>query len=318
MKRFCDFSVLKTEDELTEHYRAHLLNHLVTVFIWDGLSDDVPSEYLEMQLLLNGCCGLLKRGDEYVPIMCNAAERPDEFFRPTKFIYANPVLGSGEIDPDAVIYNDRLSAWFPRDCRQVINKYSRLLAAADISLKIALKNTRLTHIIATDNGDEIDPINKMLRDIWNGTGAVAVSTQTLIGDGIKVLPTITSGVDYLRQLSETREYLYNLFLSEFGIHANTVLKRERQLTGEIDMQIEKPMFNIESMLTAREQSAEKINRKLGLNLSVKINPKFMFVEESAGDTGETDNQNNVENSVDNSEQTTEVDNVPDNDSGDGQ
>jgi hypothetical protein len=97
-----------------------------------------------------------------------------------------------------------------------------------------------------------------------------------------------------------------------------VLKRERQLTGEIDMQIEKPMFNIESMLSAREQSAEKINRKLGLNLSVKINPKFMFVEESAGEPDETNNQNNVENSVDNSEQTTETDNVPDDNNRDGQ
>lgn len=317
MKRFCDFSVLKTEDELTEHYRIHLLNHLVTVFVWEGLPENVPSEYLEMQLLLNGCCGMLKHGGDYIPIMCNAAERPDEYFRPTKFIYANPVLGSGEISPDAVIYNDRLSAWFPRDCRQVIDKYARLIAAADISLKIALKNTRLTHIIATDNGDEIVPINKMLSDIWNGAGAVAVSTQTLIGDGVKVLPVITSGVDYLRQLSETREYLYNLFLSEFGIHANTVLKRERQLTGEIDMQIEKPMFNIESMLTAREQSAEKINRKLGLNLSVKINSKFMFVEESAGEDNAADNQNDVENPVDKSDPPAEADNVPDNDSRDG-
>ena len=90
---------------------------------------------------------------------------------------------------------------------------------------------------------------------------------------------MTFGADFLRQLAETREYLYNLFLSEFGIHANTILKRERQLTGEIDMQAEKPVFNVESMLTAREEGVKNINQKYGTNIRVYLNPKYRQVEE---------------------------------------
>ena len=318
MKYKVTFNPIRTEEELTEHYRKHLLNHLVTVFQWEGLDEGVPTEYLEMTLLLNGCCGFVKWEDKYIPMLCNPADKPDPYFRATSYIYANPVVGSGNISPNAVIFNDMLSAWFPRDCNEVIDKYAHLLAAAEVSLRIALKNARLTHIAVTDNEDDVANINKMFADVANGALATTVSTKTLIGDGLKILPTITSGVDYLRQITEAREYLYNLFLSEFGIHANTVLKRERQLTGEIDMQIEKPMFNIESMLQARQKCAEKVNRELGLNLKVRINPKFMYVEDESEvneDVSTPDTETGDEDTGNEPNETGADNNVSDGDSG---
>lgn len=319
MKYKVTFNPIRTEEELTEHYRKHLLNHLVTVFQWEGLDEDVPTEYLEMTLLLNGCCGFVKWDGKYIPMLCNPADKPDPYFRATSYIYANPVVGSGNISPDAVIFNDLLSAWFPRDCNEVIDKYAHLLAAAEISLKIALKNARLTHIAVTDNEDDVANINKMFADVANGALATTVSTKTLIGDGLKILPTVSNATDYLRQITEAREYLYNLFLSEFGIHANTVLKRERQLTGEIDMQIEKPMFNIESMLQARQKGAEKVNKELGLSLKVSINPKFMYVEDESEvneNVSTPDTETGDEDTGNQSDETSADNNVSDGNSGD--
>lgn len=319
MKYKVTFNPIRTEEELTEHYRKHLLNHLVTVFQWEGLDEDVPTEYLEMTLLLNGCCGFVKWEDKYIPMLCNPAEKPDPYFRATSYIYANPVVGSGNISPNAVIFNDMLSAWFPRDCNEVIDKYAHLLAAAEVSLRIALKNARLTHIAVTDNEDDVANINKMFADVANGALATTVSTKTLIGDGLKILPTVSNATDYLRQITEAREYLYNLFLSEFGIHANTVLKRERQLTGEIDMQIEKPMFNIESMLQARQKGAEKVNKELGINLKVRINPKFMYVEDESEvneDVSTPDTETGDENTGNEPNETSADINVSDGGSGD--
>ena len=315
-----EFSVINTEEDLVEHYRKHLLTHLTTVFLWEGFPKDTPTEYLEMTLFLNGCCGIMKKGEQVIPVLCNPSEKPDEYYRATSYIYANPVLGSGNIDPEWVVFNDNLSPWFPRDGKELIDKYARLLAAADISLRIALKNTRLTNIIVTDNEDDVANVNKMLGDIWNGAGATTVSTKTLIGDGLKVLPTVQGGVDYLRQLAETREYLYNLFLSEFGIHANTVLKRERQLTGEIDMQVEKPQFNIETMLQARQRAAERLSELLGTEITVQVNPKFMYVEQttegSEEDVSTPDSEADTADVSDKSDAAGESDNVSDNGSGD--
>ena len=268
------------ENQARLHYRRHLLNRLMSVFVWEGFDESVPSEYVEMTLLLNGVVGFIERNGVLTPLMCWGAVAPDEFYRCKNFTYAQPVLGSGTVEADAVIYNENLAPWFPWDCKDVLDKYADMLATADISFKIAMKNSRLTHIIVTDNEQDVKNADRMLDGVSNGAMATTVYSPTLIGDGIKVLPASEKGVEYIRQLSEAREYIYNCFLSEFGIHANTVLKREREITDEIDMQIEKPAFNVYGMLKARQEGAERINKKFGTNISVKLNPAITIVEDS--------------------------------------
>lgn len=290
-EQWCNGAIaLIDENQARLHYRRHLLNRLMSVFVWDGFDESVPSEYVEMTLLLNGVVGFIERNGVLTPIMCWGAVAPDEFYRCKNFTYAQPVLGSGTIEADAVIYNENLAPWFPWDCKDVLDKYADMLATADISFKVAMKNSRLTHIIVTDNEQDVKNTDRMLDGVSNGALATTVYSPTLIGDGIKVLPASEKGVEYIRQLSEAREYITNCFLSEFGIHANTVLKREREITDEIDMQIEKPAFNIFGMLKARQEGAERINKKFGTNITVKLNPAITIVEDSvdAMENGEDD------------------------------
>lgn len=288
-EQWCNGAVaLIDENQARMHYRRHLLNRLMSVFVWEGFDESVPSEYVEMTLLLNGVVGFIERNGILTPIMCWGAVAPDEFYRCKNFTYAQPVLGSGTIDADAVIYNENLAPWFPFDCKDVLDKYADMLATADISFKVAMKNSRLTHIIVTDNEQDVKNTDRMLDGVSNGALATTVYSPTLIGDGIKVLPASEKGVEYIRQLSEAREYIYNCFLSEFGIHANTVLKREREITDEIDMQIEKPAFNVFGMLKARQEGAERINKKFGTNITVQLNPAITIVEDSVSEDGEDD------------------------------
>ena len=284
---------LKTEDTAKAHYRRHLLNRLQTLFVWDGFAENVPTQYIEGNLLLNGCCGFLFRDGILTPVPVWGAEAPDEFYRCKNFTFAQPVLGSGTIDSDSVIYNDSLAPWFPFDCKETIDKYADLLAAADISLKIAIKNSRLTHFFVTDNEQDVKTVDGILEGVSKGAMATSAFSKTLIGDGVKILPAVSHGVDFMRQLSETTEYVYNRFLSEFGVHANTVLKRERQLTDELDMQIERPAFNVWGMLQARIEGAERINAKYGTNISVKLNPAITIIEETHYDDvyDDTDSKN---------------------------
>ena len=285
---------LKDEETARTHYRRHLLNRLMSLFVWEGFSENVPTQYIEQTLLLNGVCGFLMHNGELVPVPAWGAEAPDEFYRAKRFTYAQPVLGSGTIDADSVIYNDNLAPWWGFDCKDVIDKYADLLAMADISIKVAIKNSRLTHIIATDNEPDVKNINTVLDAVSNGAMATAVFSRTMVGDGVRVLPATNYGTDFMRQLSETAEYLYNRFLSEFGVHANTVLKRERQLTDELEMQAERPAFNVWGMLQARIEGCNRINAKFGTNISVKLNPAITIVEDMADDNGDIYDDVNAE------------------------
>ena len=114
--------------------------------------------------------------------------------------------------------------------------------------------------------------NDLISAIWNGKPAFAVNSETLISDGLKILPTANIAADYLRQISETREYIINSCLSAFGVHANTILKRERSLTAEIDLQTERPTFNIYTMLAEREKLAKRLAGFFNYPVSVKLNP----------------------------------------------
>lgn len=283
-EQWCNGAIaLIDENQARLHYRRHLLNRLMSVFVWEGFDETVPPEYVEMTLLLNGVVGFIERNGVLTPVMCWGAVAPDEFYRCKNFTYAQPVLGSGTIDADSVIYNENLAPWFPWDCKDVLDKYADMLATADISFKVAMKNSRLTHIIVTDNEQDVKNTDSMLDGVSNGALATTLYSPTLIGDGIKVLPASEKGVEYIRQLSEAREYIYNCFLSEFGIHANTVLKREREITDEIDMQIEKPAFNVYGMLKARQEGVERINKKFGTNITVQLNPAITIVEDSVSE-----------------------------------
>lgn len=254
--------------------RREIMQKLAGLFIWD-LPAEIPPEYVEYELLKNGMCGFLYFNGVPHAIRVSFAEVPNSYFIHEFFIYANPVLGSGTLEDgnSAVIgYNEPLAKWTPQTTYNIICKYADLLNAADVSLKIGLKNTRLLFVGTADNQQAIQGYNDLVAAIWDGKPAFAVNSETLISDGLKILPTANIAADYLRQISETREYIINSCLSAFGVHANTILKRERQLVNEIDLQIERPTFNIYTMLAERKKLATRLAEFFDYPVTVKLNP----------------------------------------------
>lgn len=254
--------------------RREIMQKLAGVFIWD-LPAEIPPEFVEYELLKNGMCGFFTYEGKPQAVRVSYSGEPNSYFIHKKFIYANPIIGSGTLTDgeDAVIgYNEPLAKWTPQTTYNIICKYADLWNAADISLKIGIINTRLMFIGTADNQQTIQGYNDLIAAVWNGKPAFAVNADTLINEGLKILPTANIAADYLRQISETREYIINSCLSAFGVHANTILKRERQLTNEIDLQIERPTFNIYTMLAERENLAEKLAAFYNYPVSVKLNP----------------------------------------------
>lgn len=254
--------------------RREIMQKLAGLFIWD-LPVEIPPEYVEYELLKNGMCGFFYYNGIPHAIRVSFTEAPNSYFIHEFFIYANPVLGSGTLEDGngAVIgYNEPLAKWTPQTTYNIICKYADLLNAADVSLKIGLKNTRLLFVGTADNQQAVQGYNDLVSAIWDGKPAFAVHSETLISDGLKILPTANIAADYLRQISETREYIINSCLSAFGVHANTILKRERQLVNEIDLQIERPTFNIYTMLAEREKLAKRLAEFFDYPVTVKLNP----------------------------------------------
>ena len=274
----------------TRKVRREIMQKLAGLFVWN-LPAEIPPEYVEYELLKTGMCGFFYYEGKPQAIRVSFAEVPDAYYIHKNFLYANPVLGSGILTDgeNAVIgYNEPLAKWYPTTTNEIINQYAELWSTANESLIIGLKNTRLLFVGTADNQQAVQGFNELISALWDGKPGFAVNSETLISDGLKILPTANIAADYLRQISETREYIINSCLSAFGVHANTVLKRERQLTGEIDLQIERPAFNIYTMLAERKKLAERLTTFFDFPVTVELNPILQTKPENTTQTDYTE------------------------------
>lgn len=254
--------------------RREIMQKLAGLFLWE-LPAEIPAEFVEYELLKNGMVGFFRYEGKPQAVRVSFTDIPDSYFIHRKFIYANPILGSDVLEDgrDAVIgYNEPMAKWTPQTTWVVICKYADLWNAADISLRTGVINTRLMFIGTADNQQAVQGYNDLIDAVWKGKPAFAVNSETLISEGLKVLPTASISSTYLQQIAECREYIINSCLNAFGVLVNTQAKRERLITTEIDLQVERPMFNIYTMLHEREILAEKLSEFYGQKVTVKLNP----------------------------------------------
>lgn len=299
---FGEKELTKRESSIKKLYIRRLLSLINTVFVWENLPDDIPAEYIENTLLLEGVIAFTPLQNKMTALAVSPYGVPNKYFIHDTWLYVNPYLpdkvNSGNVTTGKdciVVYNDSISPWLYTPTRDLLIEYSELLAAVDISLKIAIKNTRLSFIGKATSNAEVSSYRDMIDGISQGATANVVLSNTTVSDGITTLPTVPHGVDYIRQLSECREYLLNAFLSNFGVATNTNLKRERALTTEINLQLEKPTFSIYSMLKARQEGAKKINEKYGTDIKVLFNPVITRTNDENGNfvPDEIENKNVV-------------------------
>ena len=310
LKSWSRAKALLSDDTAYNYYRLELLKKLLPLFKYSGVPDTIDIDFFESCLLIHGMAAVFEHDGKLIVMNVSPTDRPNKYYICDKVHYSNPIIGSEELtdgETAAVCYNTQLAKWgmIAGSEADTINKYAELLAACDISMRVTLKNARLTHIARTNDKQSVQEYTDLVNGVANGANAVAIYSESdlLAPDGgLTTLPTVTSGVDYMRQIAESREYLYNSFLSEYGLSANTVLKRERQLTTELDMQERKPEFNILSLLEQRRKNVEKINAMFGTNITVElaIAPDPEQVQEQEQEQEEqTEEQEQEENETNN-------------------
>lgn len=278
LKNWSRTKALLSDDTAYNYYRLELLKKLLPLFKYSGVPETIDIDFFESCLLIHGMAVVFEHEGELIAMNVSPTGRPNKYYICDKVRYSNPIIGGAELTDNenaVVCYNTQLAKWgmIAGSEADTINKYAELLAACDISLRVTLKNARLTHIARARDKQTVQAYKDLVDGVSNGANAVAVFSENDMltpDDGLATLPTVTSGVDYMRQIAESREYLYNSFLSEYGLSANTVLKRERQLTTELDMQERKPEFNILSLLSQRKKNVEKINAMFGTNITVEL------------------------------------------------
>lgn len=258
-------------------WQASLLERIMNIFTWEGLP--FPQKEIEMLLVLVGFCGItkFKKSKELGAVygsMSGVTNYPDIF---TTFTYATPLeSGIQKIDENLVVVNNNQ---IRQPSIQVVDVYATLLAHADLSLQAILINSRATGLVKARTQQQVNDIATWYNALANGKTLAILdesNLETLLGDkGIEVFSMSYPSGMTIDSYYQIRENLLKSFYSEIGINSMRD-KRERVVEAELDTNLNRILFNVDDMLTCRQEACDKVNKMFGTNISVDLNQEIIM------------------------------------------
>lgn len=224
-------------------FRKKLVNTAHSIFEWNGLPESIDENFLTNELIEHGIIGIIDTPNGLTAVRGYVGGEINQYYRPTHFLYANPVIGSGEplIGTEcAAIFltsEDMIPFTPAGGLSSLIDSTALLLADNMISLNVSQKNSRIMLLAAADDENTANSAERTIMDMYNGRPYKVVN-KTLT-DSFEVNPLANVKIaENMRQLIENQQYILSHFYQELGINSNFNLKRERLISSEVDLNAE--------------------------------------------------------------------------------
>lgn len=299
-------------------------NKTMAMFKYHNLPNTIPCYELENLLQKNGfACVAQVEGSLYA-FDGGLGGEPDVYYRPTICTVANPALKltrDFEIDKDCVIMkNDSNMVGLSH----TIAKYNTLLAENEITMLIALINSRMNIIFSGADSATKASAEQYLNMIVQGK--LGVISDNAFLESLKIQIGSTTRNNVFEDLIRLNQYLKAGLNNAIGLNSNSAMKKERLITAEIDVNNTALYPLIDDMLECRRTAIEKINTMFETDISVELNSSWDYRDlngmsihnteseislediQQENNEGNGDDMNN-ENNTDNDSNTNNLDNV---------
>lgn len=276
--------------KLYEWYFKWLTGKVMSLFI---IRDEDPTEqtktidwdYFKMNLILDGQICLTDFAGKLYACIGNRGGAPNEYYLPTRFIIANPVLGSKEVKigkDGIVIYNTLVDKYvwtgsgpiFASGLDDYISQTATLLADNIISINCVQVNTRVSTFFTADSESQAIAGEKILKKMYAGMPYQILRSDLL--EKLNVNPVnVAAAAQNVTELIELHNYIISSFFQNIGIRANNNMKRERLVTDEVDAQNDYLEINILEFLAPWQKGLDAVNELYGTKFKVEINPVLL-------------------------------------------
>lgn len=236
----------------------------INMFEWSGLPEGIEEKHLEQYLFDYGTAIFFK--DPSMSYMCLKADQSANLN-----VYGEPLgwWATGfnyheyyEADECVIISNNKLRV--PTD--QFIMFYANKLTEAERTMDVNVKTCKMPFIFACDDKDLLS--FKQIFAKIDGNEPVIYADKGLNMDSLNVLKT---GVSFMgNDLQDYKHTVENELLTFLGVNNVAVDKKERLITDEAESNDEMIRAFCDIQLESREKACEAINKKYGLNVSVKL------------------------------------------------
>lgn len=249
-------------------------NKTMAMFKYHNLPDTIPCYELENLLQKNGfACVAQVEGSLYA-FDGGLGGEPDVYYRPTICTVANPALKltrDFEIDKDCVIVkNDSNMVGLSH----TIAKYNTLLAENEITMLIALINSRMNIIFSGADSATKASAEQYLNMIVQGK--LGVISDNAFLESLKVQIGSTTRNNVFEDLIRLNQYLKAGLNNAIGLNSNSAMKKERLITAEIDVNNTALYPLIDDMLECRRTAIEKINAMFETDITVELNSSWDY------------------------------------------
>lgn len=253
---------------ISNHTR-YMLARTQSMFKWSGLPDTIPARDLELLLQCRGFAGFYKTERGLYAFAGGLGGDPNPYYMPTILTIANPALKlsvNAEIGKDCIVMpNDSLYMGLIPLC----NRYSTEMCEAELTMLIAMINSRIPALIASDNDNTTKSAEKYLKDIKDGKLGLVANRQFF--EGITTQPYgNTTNTNVLTNIIELIQYIKASWYNELGLNANYNMKRESINSGESQLNNDALLPLIDDMLRQRQEGCEKVNAMFGTDISVSL------------------------------------------------
>lgn len=315
---------LKNDNNYLRHLTDLMQVHL-SQFVYTGLPDTLPSEWLELFLAVNGsiAVGYVKELDNK-DIYCATGCYNGDYNGYLPSEYTACVTGLGEIS----------GKWYGSDSTIVVGKNNlqgapefdipftaEVLSQVDISESVNVIFTRLSRLPYVDNDIQKAAIETAIKSIIEGNiYAVAnrniksqfaeyIESGSTDKDRDKFLDLVDpERIDGLQYLNQYRDNVVKRFLSRRGYMMHTTAKLAQQTNAELHGSDSYALLYPLEQLRCRKDMCDKINKLFGFNISVEFNEVLRKVYKdyfAEPDTQAQDNTGDREELTDNDTDSTD-------------
>ena len=251
---------------------AYMFSRTARMFCWDGLPDTIPERMFELYLQINGNVCITEVGGALYAFTGGLGGEPDAYYMPTLYTVANPALKfskSLKIGEECIVIpNDTMYMGL----MPLYRRYATMITEAELSMYIALVNSRIIDLISAGDDRTKKSAEKYLEDVKKGELGVIAENSFL--EGINGLKTSNYGNagrgNVITQLIEAQQYYKAGWFNEIGLNANYNMKRESLNSAESQLNNDALLPLVDDMLKQRQRGADLINKMFGLNVSVTL------------------------------------------------
>lgn len=261
-----DFDYCTNKRKVFENYCKYMFTRTQSMFVYKGLPDTIPVQWLESYLQRNGSCIIAKHEGKLYALLGNAGGEYDVYYQPTKYVVSNPWLRLSkefEIGTDCVYCKNDYDA---TGLTPLISRYCGLMTENLLTVRVSDINMRMMNLLSAADDDTVLSTKRYLEDLE--AGKLGVIAEDGFFDGIKLQGSSTGRSDYMIQFIELQQYLKGSLYNELGINANFNMKREAINGDEAALNDDALMPLIDDMLKQRRIMCDELNEMFGLDVSV--------------------------------------------------